>query len=182
MFRCWPFLFASCSTFFFFSAFDFLWKKIKIAEVLARCFFFRCTACHIDLIKMEENNKMTDDGHSCAACDHSTAVRTSTNTNTNTKSERHEIIIIDILLALRSLICIKLNVLQKAIKAAASPELSIHYKVCISGNHFFFVFIQNEVATELKTEYQQIIITYVYCSSKNEDLVCVLVSITRRTI
>lgn len=46
---------------------------------------------------MEENNKMTDDGHSCAACDHSTAVRTSTNTNTNTKSERHEIIIIDIL-------------------------------------------------------------------------------------
>lgn len=40
MFRCWPFLFASCSTFFFFSAFDFLWKKIKIAEVLARCFFF----------------------------------------------------------------------------------------------------------------------------------------------
>lgn len=86
---------------FFFSSFDFLWKKIKIAEVLARCFFFRCTACHIDLIKMEENNKMTDDGHSCAACDHSTAVRTNTNTNTNantnTKSERHEIIIIDIL-------------------------------------------------------------------------------------
>ena len=44
-------------------------------------------ACHSDLIKMEESNKMTDDGYSCTACDHSTG---HAHTNTSARRTKHE--------------------------------------------------------------------------------------------
>lgn len=86
-----------------FHTFGSLWKKIKIAKVsmhvgffsrsLARSLSLSQFACHSDLIKMEESNKMTDDGYSCTACDHSTGHAQHTNTSAAHKTrirKRHE--------------------------------------------------------------------------------------------
>lgn len=149
-----------CSYFTFGS----LWKKIKIAKVSMQFFF---VACHSDLIKMEESNKMTDDGYSCTACDHSTAPRAHRYKAQMHESERHEIIIIDILASIHfiGIAFIDLHQLRIswiAIKSTTSvynQKLNIQLGARI-GNPFLYPFKMN--VWERKTNNQQIIITYVY--------------------